>query len=64
MTFAVSEEIEALRKTLRQFAANEVIPLERENGLTWDVPPPKELRKHVRLRSKELVFTAPICRWR
>lgn len=54
MTFAVSEETEALRKTLRQFAANEVIPLERENGLTWDVPPPKDLRRQVRRRSKEL----------
>ncbi len=38
MTFAVSEETKALRKTLRQFVAKEVIPLERENGLTWDVP--------------------------
>lgn len=34
MTFAIPEEIEALRKTLRQFAANEVIPLEREHNLT------------------------------
>jgi hypothetical protein len=54
MTFTVPEEIEALRKTLRQFASNEVIPLEREHNLSWDVPPPKDLRKQVRRRSREL----------
>ncbi len=54
MTFTVPEEIEALRKTLRQFASNEVIPLEREHNLSWDVPPPKDLRKQVRRCSKEL----------
>ena len=54
MTFTVPEEIEALRKTLRQFASKEVIPLEREHNLSWDVQPPKNLRKQVRRRSKEL----------
>lgn len=54
MSFAVSEETEILRKTLSQFAINEVIPLEQEHGLTWDVPPPKDLRRQVRRRSKEL----------
>jgi alkylation response protein AidB-like acyl-CoA dehydrogenase len=54
MSFEVPEETEALRKSLRRFAEDEVIPLERENNLTWDVPPPKELRRQVRLRSKEL----------
>jgi alkylation response protein AidB-like acyl-CoA dehydrogenase len=54
MDFAVPEEIEMLRQTLRRFVTGEVIPLEREHNLTWDVAPPKELRKQVRLRSKEL----------
>ena len=45
MDFAVPEEIEMLRQTLRRFVTDEVIPLERENSLTWDVAPPKELRK-------------------
>ena len=54
MDFAVPEEIEMLRKTLMRFVTEEVIPLERDNDLTWDVAPPKELRKQVRLRSKEL----------
>ena len=54
MTFMASEEFEALRRTLNRFVAEEVIPLESENHLTWDVAPPKELRKRVRLRSKAL----------
>jgi len=54
MDFTVPEEIEMLRQTLRRFVTEEVIPLERETNLTWDVAPPKELRKQVRLRSKEL----------
>ena len=54
MDFTVPEETETLRKTLRRFVTEEVIPLERETNLTWDVAPPKELRKQVRLRSKEL----------
>ncbi len=56
MDFTVPDEIEMLRQTLRRFVTKEVIPLERENHLTWDVAPPKELRKQVRLRSKELGF--------
>src|SRR3990170_10527 len=54
MDFTVPEEIEMLRRTLRRFVTEEVIPLERDNDLTWDVAPPKELRKQVRLRSKEI----------
>jgi alkylation response protein AidB-like acyl-CoA dehydrogenase len=54
MDFAVPEEVELLKQTLGRFVTDEVIPLERENSLTWDTAPPKELRKQVRLRSKEL----------
>jgi acyl-CoA dehydrogenase len=54
MDFAVPEEIAMLRQTLRKFVTEEVIPLERANNLTWDTAPPKELRRQVRLRSKEL----------
>ncbi len=54
MDFTVPEEIEMLRQTLRRFVIEEVIPLEKEHNLTWDVAPPKELRKQVRLRSREL----------
>ncbi|OGO47708.1 MAG: hypothetical protein A2W34_07180 [Chloroflexi bacterium RBG_16_64_32] len=54
MDFTVPEEIEMLRQTLGRFVTEEVIPLERENSLTWDVAPPDDLRKKVRLRSKEL----------
>lgn len=48
-----------LRQTLRRFVTEEVIPLEKENNLTWDVAPPKDVRKQVRLRSKELGLYAP-----
>ena len=54
MDFTVPEEIEMLRRTLGRFVAEEVIPLERDNNLTWDVAPPKDLRRQVRLRSKAL----------
>jgi alkylation response protein AidB-like acyl-CoA dehydrogenase len=54
MDFTVPEEVEMLRQTLRRFVAEDVIPLETENNLTWDVAPPKDLRKQVRTRSKEL----------
>jgi acyl-CoA dehydrogenase len=54
MDFSVAQEVEMLKQSLGRFITSEVIPLERENNLTWDAPPPKELRKHVRLRSKEL----------
>jgi len=59
MDFTVPEEIEVLRQNLRRFITEEVIPLEKENHLTWDVAPPKDLRKRVRLRSKELGLYAP-----
>jgi len=54
MDFAVPEEVQMLKQTLGRFVTEEVIPLERENDLTWDVAPPKELRRKVRLRSKAL----------
>ena len=54
MDFAVPEEVQMLKQTLGRFITEEVIPLERANDLTWDTAPPKELRKQVRLRSKEL----------
>jgi alkylation response protein AidB-like acyl-CoA dehydrogenase len=54
MDFAVPEEVEMLKQTLGRFVTKEVIPLERQNNLAWDAPPPKDLRKQVRLRSKEL----------
>ncbi len=54
MDFAVPEEVEMLKQTLGRFVTEEVIPLERENNLSWDSPAPKELRRQVRLRSKEL----------
>ena len=54
MTLSGSPECEALRRVLTRFVTEEVIPLERENSLTWDVAPPKALRKQVRLRSKAL----------
>jgi len=54
MDFNTGEEVEMLRQTLRRFVTEEVIPLEKENSLTWDVAPPKQLRRQVRLRSKEL----------
>ncbi|MFI5394894.1 MAG: acyl-CoA dehydrogenase family protein [Candidatus Binatia bacterium] len=54
MDFTVSEEIQILQQTLRRFVTDEVIPLEKKHALSWDVAPPKELRQHVRLRSKAL----------
>ena len=54
MDHEVSEETEMLRTNLRRFITQEVIPLEKEHSLTWDIAPPKDLRKQVRLRSKEL----------
>jgi alkylation response protein AidB-like acyl-CoA dehydrogenase len=59
MDFTVPEEVEMLRQALRRFVTEEVIPLEKKNNLTWDVAPPKDLRKQVRLRSKELGLYAP-----
>ena len=54
MDFTVCEETTMLRETLRKFLTEEVVPLERARNLGWDVAPPKELRRLVRLRSKEL----------
>lgn len=54
MDFTVPEETEMLRQSLRRFIGEEVIPMEGENDLTWDVAPPKELRRQVRVMSKAL----------
>lgn len=54
MDYASPEDTELLRQNLRRFITEEVIPLEREHNLTWDEAPPLELRRQVRLRSKEL----------
>ena len=54
MDFTVPEEVEMQRETLRRFVTEAVIPLERANDLSWDVAPPKELRKQVRLESAQL----------
>lgn len=50
---------EPLRQAVRHFITTEVDPLEREHGLTWNVAPPKDLRRQVRLRAKELGLYAP-----
>ncbi|MCE7929513.1 MAG: acyl-CoA dehydrogenase family protein [Dehalococcoidia bacterium] len=48
-----------LRQALRRYVTAEVIPLERENNLSWDVAPPKDLRRQVRVRARELGLYAP-----
>jgi alkylation response protein AidB-like acyl-CoA dehydrogenase len=53
-TACASEEIAMLEKTLERFVREEVIPLERANGLEWDTPPPGPLRRQVRQRAREL----------
>lgn len=52
-------QYEPLRKAVRHYITEEVTPLEREHGLTWNVAPPKDLRRKVRLRAKELGLYAP-----
>jgi alkylation response protein AidB-like acyl-CoA dehydrogenase len=59
MNHASSQEFAPHRQAVRRFVTDEVIPIEREHGLTWDVAPPKELRLQVRLRSKALGLYAP-----
>ena len=43
-----------LRQMVRRFVTDDVQALEREHGLSWDVVPPKELRREVRMRSRAL----------
>ncbi len=52
-------QYEPLRQAVRHYVTEEVIPLEREHGLTWNIAPPKDLRRKVRLRAKELGLYAP-----
>ena len=54
MVTTTSEGIELLRNNLRRFITEEVIPLQEEHGLDVDQAPPKDLRRRVRVRSKEL----------
>lgn len=54
MDHASTAEFEPLRQAVRHYVTNEVIPLEREHGLSWDVVPPRELRREVRRRAKAL----------
>jgi len=44
---------------VRDFITREVLPLEQENAIGWDIAPPKELRREVRLRSRRLGLYAP-----
>ncbi len=54
MDFAPNEEAGILVSTLRRFLREEVIPLQQRERLDPDVAPPEELRRVVRMRSKEL----------
>ncbi|MCC6850615.1 MAG: acyl-CoA dehydrogenase family protein [Deltaproteobacteria bacterium] len=51
-------DIEASKDTLGRFLRDEVIPLEKEAGLSPDVAPPAELRRKVRRRAHALGFYA------
>jgi alkylation response protein AidB-like acyl-CoA dehydrogenase len=54
MVTATSEGIGLLRSSVRRFINEEVIPLQEKHGLDPDQAPPKDLRRWVRMRSKEL----------
>jgi len=54
MDWNESEDVMTLEKTLTRFVVEEVLPLEKAHELEWDTPPPRELRRHVRRRAKEL----------
>lgn len=47
-------QFEPLRQAVRHYVTHEVMPLEREHGVTWDVAPPQELRRQVRLGARAL----------
>lgn len=56
MNATATGEFEILSESLRRFLSEEVIPLQRRERLELDVLPPRELRLHVRRRSRELGF--------
>lgn len=56
MDFAIPEELEILRRSLRKFIEKEVIPLEQKAGYDPDDGVPQDLLKQVRRRSHELGF--------
>ncbi|GAB4333317.1 MAG: acyl-CoA dehydrogenase family protein [Candidatus Abyssubacteria bacterium] len=56
MDFAIPEELEMLRRSLRKFIEKEVIPLEEKAGYDPDDGVPQDLLKKVRRRSYELGF--------
>ena len=53
------QDLDALVKAVRRYVTEEVLPLERSEGLGWDVAPPPELRRSVRIRARELDLYAP-----
>lgn len=59
MDHASTAQFEPLRQAVRHFVTNEVIPLETEHRLSWDVVPPRVLRREVRRRAKALGLYAP-----
>lgn len=59
MDHTSTAQYEPLRQAVRDFVMSEVIPLESEHGLTWDIAPPKNLRRRVRRRAAELGLYAP-----
>ncbi len=56
MSAIANADFEILSGSLRRFLVDEVIPLQRRERLELDVLPPRELRLHVRRRSRELGF--------
>lgn len=59
MEHASTAQYEPLRQAVRHYITEEVLPLERDNGISWDVAPPKDIRRQVRLRARELGLYAP-----
>ncbi len=59
MEQAPTPNFKPLREAVRHYVTTEVIPLERDNNLTWDVVPPADLRRQVRVRARELGLYAP-----
>lgn len=59
MEQAPTPNFKPLREAVRHYITTEVIPLERDNNLTWDVVPPAGLRRQVRVRARELGLYAP-----
>ena len=56
MDFAIPEDLKLLRKSVRRFVDEELLPLEREHAQSHDLPDP--LRARLQARAKELGFWA------